>query len=218
MIETPLERQREVILDLLDKGMAILREDKTVDFSSTDFGKLHKTIDDSDDPGKVYKYRSAELPDVDVVLATISDPLDYSEDRMRVAPVPTIFELNFMSSRVRIDIEPSLIKRRLDLADYRINFDGTRIAGNDLGAGVPPAPLLHTYRYRANERPDSRFPVNVELGYGDADPADPTDTRILNRITIRRDYPYLTPEMRKQRREEQKTAPWHAVPERSADQ
>ncbi|MEI7296108.1 hypothetical protein WCQ02_28505 [Paraburkholderia tropica] len=204
MIETPLERQRGVILDLLDKGMAILREDKAVDFSDPIWGKLHSTNSDTRDPGKVYEYRPTELPGVDVVLATISDPLDYSEDRMGVATVPTIFELNFMSSRLRIDIEPSVIKKRLDLADYWVDSDGIRVPGNDLGAGPPPTPLLHRYRYRANEKPDSQFPVSVELGYSDADPTDPTGTRILDLITIRRAYPLLTPEMRKQRREEER--------------
>ncbi|WP_321893611.1 hypothetical protein [Paraburkholderia tropica] len=204
MANTIVQNRKAAIFDMLDKGMGIMREDKAVNLSDPIFGKLHLTNGDAGDPRKEYVYRTSELPGVDVILAVGDDPLNYSDDRMKVAIVPRVFELNFISSNVRIDMEPSLIKTQLDLSDYRIDFDGSRTYGNDLGAGLPQYPLLHRYRYRANESAYSRFPVDVELTYGDADPTDPNSRRILMSIHISRAYPYLTPEMRKQKREEER--------------
>lgn len=218
MVDRKKHDQIEVVLDMLDQGMAVLRGDKRINPSEPVFGEIHSATHIPSDPGIDYVYRPTGLPGVDVAFVTTSDPLDYSEDRANVTLVPSTFEMEFTSSRVRVDIDPAILKQRLDLADYWVDADGNRRSGNDLGAGLPQYPLLHTYRYRANDGIDGRFPVDVELTYGDADPADPTDTRVLLAVVMRRNYPYLTPEMRKQKREEQKTAPWHAVPERSADQ
>ncbi|MEI7297845.1 hypothetical protein WCQ02_37525 [Paraburkholderia tropica] len=204
MSNATAQHQIELLLDILGKSMEILRDDRRFDASEPEFGKLYSTDKESRETGGVYIYRNSDFEDATMKFYTTADPLNYSDDRQGVAVVPERFEFIFTSARRMLDIEPSLIKQRLDLSDYRIDFDGSLTYGNDLGAGLPQYPLLHTYRYRANERADSRFPVDVDLDYGDADPADPTDTRILMRITISRYYPYLTPEMRKQKREEER--------------
>ena len=147
-----------------------------------------------------YSFRNSALPDAKVDLSTWTDPLDYSDDRTRVRAVPAAFELWLYNALAGVNRR--VLEQRLDLATYRMNGD-VRREGNDLGPGLPPAELRHRYRYRANAGEHGRFPVDVELTFLDPPPNDPSGKVWLDRITIDRDYPYLTPAMRKKKREEQ---------------
>lgn len=202
MADKVVKNQREAILAMMEKAMSILRDHKPFNPVDSEFGVVQPVEKTTDSTDERYMFRNSILKGVDIVFITSADPLDYSDDRGKTPIVPGGFDLQFASSPVRIDILPSLIKERLDLADYWIAGDGKKYDGNDLGSGAPPSPLLHRYRYRAKEHLDSRFPVDVELLYGDADPTDSTDTRVILHVTLSRAYPYLTPEMRKQKREE----------------
>ncbi len=109
----------------------------------------------------------------------------------------------FYQSHSLPDISPSMLKKHLDLADYWIDSHGEKKQGNDMGSGLPPAVRLHNYRFRANAHSGSRFPVDVDAAYIEPsrDALTPAQPRIIDLI-IRRAYPYLTPEMRKQKRDD----------------
>lgn len=202
MLEGERNHRREVILEIIDKAMSILRDNRPFDAADPVFGVIRSKEKFPDLTDTQYIFKNSTIPGVIINFSTVTDPLDYSEDRTKVSMVPRTFDLRFISSSSLLDISPAVLKKRLDLADYWVAGDGTRYEGNDLGAGSPPTPRLHTYRYRANARPDSRFSVDVDLLYGDDGPTDPTDIRVILQVTLSRAYPYLTPEMRKQKREE----------------
>ncbi|WP_052392051.1 hypothetical protein [Paraburkholderia bannensis] len=195
------EVQRNAIIDVLQEAMLILRSNKAIELENSAFGKLSRIEDQYKQPGYIYHYTNSQIPEGTIILATADDPLDYSEDRARVATVPSKFELYFYVT-VR-GITPSMLKERLNLADFWISSNGKKNDYNDMGPGIPPMPLLHRYRYRANGDSSSQFPVDVELFYGDGPLDAPPGTQpSLGMVIINRAYPYLTPEMRKKKRDE----------------
>jgi hypothetical protein len=193
--------QRSAIMNVLQEAMLILRDKKPFNTENSAFGKLSLTEAQYKQPGHIYHYTNTQIPEGTVTLSTFDDPLDYSDDRSKVAIVPSNFELNFY---VTVHgITPLMLKEQLDLADYWIDGDGEKHQYNDMGPGTLPMPGLHRYRYRANARSDSQFPVDVELSYGEGSPNAPSGTLpSLGIVDIRRAYPYVTPQMRRQKREE----------------
>jgi hypothetical protein len=196
--------QRNAILHVLQEAMLILRDKRPFNTENHEFGKLSWIEDQYRQPGNIYHYTNTQIPEGTITLSTIDDPFDYSEDRSKVAIVPSNFEMYFYVA-VR-GITPTILKEQLDLADYWIDGDGEKHHYNDMGPGILPMPGLHSYRYRANARSDDQFPVDVELFYGDGPENAPSGTMpSLGIVDIRRAYPYLTPQMRKQKREEATT-------------
>ncbi|MDR6375853.1 MULTISPECIES: hypothetical protein [Paraburkholderia] len=194
--------QERALLRLLDKVMEVMRDDRPLEPDDPAFGELESAaFFKLAEAGKTYTFRNNAFPDATVDLTTWTDPLDYSDDRTRVQAVPAYFNLWFQHPPAGINRR--LLEQRLDLANYRVDADGRREEGNDLGHSVPPATLLHTYRYRANDGEHGRFPVDVEFFFLDALPNDLSSKVLLIKITIVRAYPYLTPAMRKKKREEQ---------------
>ncbi|MEC5407510.1 hypothetical protein VOM14_18345 [Paraburkholderia sp. MPAMCS5] len=194
--------QEQALLRLLGKVMEVMRDDRPLNPDDSAFGALESSR--SIKPGEAgmhYSFRNRAIPDATVDLSTWTDPLDYSDDRTRARAVPASFELWFYDAPT--GVSRRLLEQRLDLAGYWIDAAGVREEGNDLGSGLPPAELLHTYRYRANAGEHGRFPVDVELFFLDPAPNDSSRKTRLIKITIDRDYPYLTPAMRKKKREEQ---------------
>ncbi|MDP9647587.1 hypothetical protein [Paraburkholderia caledonica] len=194
--------QEQALLQLLGKVMEIMRDDKAVNPDDPDLGNL-KSAEHfvPREAGIAYSFRNRAFPDAKVELTTWTDPLDYSDDRTRVQAVPAYFELWFHNALA--GISRRLLEQRLDLASYWVDKKGVRKEGNDMGVGPPPDNLLHSYWYRANDGENGRFPVDVELFFLDPAPNNPSGKVRLDRITISRVYPYLTPAMRKKKREEQ---------------
>ncbi|HEX7935149.1 MAG TPA: hypothetical protein VF573_19010 [Paraburkholderia sp.] len=194
--------QEQALLRLLGKVMEVMRDDRPLDPDDPAFGTLESAeFFKPGEAGKTYSFRNNAFPDATVDLSTWTNPLDYSDDRTRVSAVPAYFHLRFQHPPSRVNRR--LLEQRLDLADYWIGADGTREDGNDIGHSLPPFTREHRYRYRANVGEHGRFPVNVEFFFVDPAPDDPTGKIWLTQITIDRDYPYLTPAMRKKKREEQ---------------
>ncbi|WP_434664681.1 hypothetical protein P5W99_29470 [Paraburkholderia sp. A3BS-1L] len=191
-----MDKQHEAILAMLDEAMTILRDGKSFNPESGIFGVIKSTDEGPENTGRVYRYENDTMPPSKLVMTTEADPLNYFEDRSKVAVVPSQLLLRFYKP-VR-GFTWTEIQRRLDLADYWVDTGGNRQEGNCFPAS-PPNDWITICRYRANEHIDSRFPVNVELGF-----FGPTKEGMydLDRVKIRRAYPYLTPEMRKQKREE----------------
>ncbi|HKT97062.1 MAG TPA: hypothetical protein VJS30_11065 [Paraburkholderia sp.] len=199
MDRTVTDVQRNAIFRMLDEVMAIMRDDKPFNPDSDIFGRIRLTEREPDYPGAGYSFKNISIPPATIELKTASNPLDYSEDRMKVPVVPTHFQLDFDPSIY--GITQDMLKQRLDLADYWIDRDGTKRDGNRM---PPPGPglLLRPYRYRANAHGDSRFPVDVEIVYGLPTGDEPKDKLVLMFLTIERAYPLVLPEDRKRMREE----------------
>ena len=194
--------QERALLRLLDKVMEVMRDDRPFNPDDPAFGTLASSeFHMPEGGGKQYVFTNRAFPEVRMSLSTRPDPLDYSDDRLEVRVVPVSFELWFHDALA--GVSRRVLEQRLDLAAYWIDSDGIRNKKNDMGPGPPPANLLHSYRYRANAGEIGRFPVDVELFFLDPAPNDPSGKVRLDAITISRDYPYLTPAMRKKKREEQ---------------
>jgi hypothetical protein len=197
--------QRNAIMSVLLEAMRILGGNTPLKNDDSKLGRI-RWIKKSpfSEYGDIYSFDNDSIPEAEIKIRTIDDPLNYSDDRAKVRIVPASFELYFYVA-VR-GIPPSMLKEQLDLADYWIDGDGEKHHYNDMGPGNLPMPGLHSYRYRANARSDDQFPVDVELFYGDGLGNAPSGTLpSLGIVDIRRAYPYLTPQMRKQKREEATT-------------
>lgn len=198
MHEQNTDEKHEAILSLLDEVMAIFRDDRLFNPQNPDFGQIRATEKLKRTVGVVYKYKNGVIRPLNLVLTEEADPLNYSEDRSMVPVVPSNFFLDFA-----VPVQGftwTEIQKRLDLADYWIDTNGGKQEGNCFPAS-PPNEWITICRYRANARAHSRFPVNVTLGFFGPRKDGAYD---LDRVTISRAYPYLTPEMRKQKREEEK--------------
>jgi hypothetical protein len=178
--------------------MAILRDDQPFDPAHTIFGLNVAAAPLSGSIGTEYSFENSAFPLSYITLFVMADPLDQTADRTKAKRVPTAFTIRFsplMDGIARSTLEDLF---PLDIG-YWIDSDGNRQAGNDMGA-VPPHILLHSYRYRASNQPTSRFPVDVDLAFGDPDPHDLTEnarkTPVLMDVLLTRDYSALKPERR----------------------
>ncbi|MDR3097006.1 MAG: hypothetical protein LBV73_08020 [Paraburkholderia sp.] len=199
MDRTVTDVQRNAIFRMLDEVMAILRDDKPFNPNSEIFGRIRLTETEPGYPGVDYSFKNISIPPATIEFQTASNPLDYSEDRMKVPVVPKHFQLDFDPSIY--GITQDMLKQRLDLADCWVDRDGTKHDGN---RRPPPGPglLLQPYRYRANAHANSRFPVDVEIVYGIPTGDEPKDKLVLMFINIERVYPLALPEDREKMREE----------------
>jgi hypothetical protein len=191
--------QRNAIMSVLHEAMRVLGGNTPLKQDDPRLGRIRWVKKSPfSEYGDIYSFDNDSMPEAEIKIRTIDDPQDDSDDRAKVRIVPASFELYFYVD-VR-GVTPSMLKEQLDLADYWIDGDGEQHQYNDMGPGIPPMLGLHRYRYRANARSDSEFPVDVELSYGDG----PENTRSgtlpsLGIVDIRRAYPYVTPQMREKK-------------------
>jgi len=192
------DAQRDMALRIATTAMAILRDDQPFDPAHTIFGQNFAAYPLRGSEGMEYLFENSVLPDTQITLFAIADPLDYTTDRAKVKQVPTTVTIRFnplMDGITRSTLEDLL---PLDIG-YWIDGDGNRRPGNDMGA-VPPHIRLHSYRYRASNQPTSKFPVDVDLAFGDPDPQDTREnarkTPVLMDVLLTRDYSVLKPKRR----------------------
>jgi hypothetical protein len=179
--------------------MAILRDDHPFDPAHTIFGLNFAAVPLSGSVGTEYSFENSVFPGTQITLFVAADPLDRSTDRTKAKRVPTAFTIRFsplMDGIARSTLEDLF---PLDIG-YWIDGDGNRQPGNDMGT-VPPHIRLHSYRYRASNQPSSRFPVDVDLAFGDPDPQDVTaharKVPVLMDVLLTRDYSALKPKRHK---------------------
>jgi hypothetical protein len=196
MHEPARDKRHEAILALLDEVMVIMRNGKPFNPENPIFGQIQNTVQLKRTVGMGYEYKNDTIKAMTLAMTIEADPLNYEDDRKSVPVVPSNFFLDFAVA-VR-GFTWTEIQKRLDLADYWIDSGGKKEEGNCFPAS-PPNEWITICRYRANVRADSRFPVDVELGFFGPRKEGTYD---LDRVTIRRSYPYLTPDIRKQKREE----------------
>jgi hypothetical protein len=200
MRETVTDAQREMALSILTTAMAILRDDHPFDPAHTVFGDNFAAVRRKGSTSTKYSFENPAFPDTQITLLVKSNPLDHTADRTKAKRVPTAFTIRFsplMDGVTRSTLEDLF---PLDIG-YWIDGDGIRQPGNDMGA-VPPHILLHSYRYRASDQPTSRFPVDVDLAFGDPDPQDVKENArkmpVLMDVLLTRDYSTLKPGHREQ--------------------
>jgi hypothetical protein len=195
MRPTVTDAQREMALSVLTTAMAILRDNQPFDPAHTIFGLNFATVRRKGSTSTRYSFENPAFPGTQITLLVKADPLDKTADRTKAKRVPTAFTIRFsplMDGITRSTLEDLF---PLDIG-YWVDGDGNRQPGNDIGA-VPPHILLHSYRYRASNQPTSRFPVDVDLAFGDPDPHDLTEnarkTPVLMDVILTRDYSALKP-------------------------
>jgi hypothetical protein len=193
------DAQRDMAFRILTTAMAILRDDQPFDPAHTIFGKILAARPERGVVGVTeYSFVNPVLPDTQIIVVAIPDPLDPSADRTKVKQVVTDFTIRF--SPLLTDISRSTLEELFPLdIGYWIDGDGIRRPGNDMGV-LPPQVRLHGYRYRASNLPTSRFPVDVDLAFGDPDPKNPAPdepkTPVLMDVLLNRDYSALRPRHR----------------------
>lgn len=193
--------QKDILFKVLDEVMRIMRDDKPFLQDESVFGVLRNVESSSNDSGRQYRFNLNSIPSASTIFVTVSDPRNYSDDRAHIPAVPQSFQIMFR--HLVYGFDRADLERKLSLEPYWIDSDGVKHEGNSLQP-FPPSIQLHVYRYRAKQLAGSRFPVDVELGFFDPRSEDINKEPILNAITIERAYPYVTPEMRKKKREEEK--------------
>jgi len=193
--QTVTDTQRAMALTILTTAIAILRDDQPFDPANTVFGRNLFTEPALGSAGNEYSFENPVLPATQITLLTEIDPTNSSANHQKAKAVPMVFTILFsplMTGIARSTLEDLL---PLDIG-YWIDGDGNRRSGNDMGT-APPQVLLHHYRYRASIQPTSRFPVDVELVFGDPDPQDVAEnaprTPVLMDVILTRDYFKLTP-------------------------
>lgn len=194
------DEQKKLFFRMLDKVMFFLRDDQPFVFDKSGLGVVGGIESWKDDSGKRYSYNSDSLPDANILFSTTSDPMNYDDDRLAVPAVPDSFYFQFFSSKYGLDRQT--LEKNLALESYWVDEKGEKHEGNSLPS-FPPALRLHVFRYRAKELATSRFSVDVELFYFEPKDGEEKWEQRLDAVRIERAYPYLTPEMRKQKREEQ---------------
>jgi hypothetical protein len=184
------DAQREMALSVLTTAMAILRDDQPFDPAHTIFGHNFAAIPFRGSVGTEYLFENPAFPGSHITLFVEADPLDQTVDRTKAKRVPTVFTILF--SPLMDGITRSMLEELLPLdIGYWVDRQGNRRPGNDMGT-VPPHIRLHSYRYHASSQPTSRFPVNVQLAFGDPDPEDLSEnarkTPVLMDVILTRDY------------------------------
>ncbi|WP_244196243.1 hypothetical protein [Paraburkholderia susongensis] len=196
--QTVTDEQRDMALRILATAMAIMRDDQPFDPAHTIFGRNFAVNLRRGSMSTEYSFENPAFPRAYITLSVVADPTDYTADRRKVKRVPTEFTVWF--SPLMKGITRSMLEDLFPLdIGYWVDGNGNRRPGNDMGA-IPPQVLLHHYRYRASNQPASRFPVDVQLAFGDPDPqatdGDAPKTPVLLGVLLTRDYSELIPKQR----------------------
>ncbi|MEM5429907.1 hypothetical protein [Cupriavidus oxalaticus] len=205
MAERYTDQQRQVVREILQAAMRLLRDDVPLEKVKAVFGK---NWDISPLPGnpfaKEYNFSHLMLPRVSMVLYTGDDPDDFREDRTKAAVVPTFFSIHFTPLLDELAIEE--LERLLQLKVGSYQFSESHVVPYNRFLPDPLTPFAEPYRYQALEVPGSKFPVDVELDYIRPGARPPEQggltSTVLAEIRIKRDYPVLTQEERKARSRE----------------
>ncbi|MGF6410019.1 hypothetical protein OKW37_001689 [Paraburkholderia sp. MM5482-R2] len=188
------DAQRDMAFRILITAMAILRDDQPFNPVHTIFGSILAARRDRGVVGVTeYSFVNPVLPDTQIIVVVVPDPLDPSADRTKIKQVARRFTIRF--NPLLTDINRSTLEDLLQVdIGYWIDGNGERRPGNDMGT-VPPQIRLHHYRYRASNLSTSRFPVDVEFAFGDPGPKNPAPdepkTPVLMDVRLSRDYSAL---------------------------
>ncbi|WP_322093436.1 hypothetical protein [Paraburkholderia bannensis] len=195
--------EKETFLLILSEGMRVLRDNKLGFDSDSSIGTLTERKNWCGSPTcEEYTFHNDAVPNSSFTIKTEDDPLDYSEDRVKAQMVPTEFSARFQVDTNGVSIEE--IKKRLDLEDFWIDKKGNKYTSPSGGLPLTPAGTARAYKFRAKATLASRYPVDVQvIYYGDPSNLSDGASPFIGSVILTRDYPYLTPEMRRRKREEQ---------------
>ncbi|WP_321842739.1 hypothetical protein [Paraburkholderia bannensis] len=193
------------VLNAIDAAMKILRDDAPGFEGNVAFGTLIDRRNSCESMMcEKFIFSNKNIPNSDIEIEEIDDPLDLADDRLNVPTVPYSFDLFFRKSVEGISIDE--IKQTIQVEDFWVETTGKKNILPADGIQLTPTGTVISYRYRAKETQLSRFPVDVVVTYLRWSRTDsPGFVRRLESIHLSRDYPYLTPERRKKNREAQQS-------------
>ncbi|NIE66431.1 hypothetical protein F3J17_21395 [Burkholderia sp. Ax-1719] len=202
-MDRQLTRQEKATLfDVLEVAMRVLRDGKSSFEENSRFGKqIRRNNWYGSQTREDLVFKNDNIPRAEILVTTQDDPLDYTDDRNAVPIIPSEFEAHFASPVTGVSIDE--IKNALNVEDFWADESGHKYVYPPGGLQISPRGTVFSYRYSAKQTSEMRFEVTASITYLAPDKTDASDgVRWLNNITLTRDYPYLTPEMRKQKREE----------------
>ncbi|MCP3024736.1 hypothetical protein [Cupriavidus basilensis] len=205
MAERYTDQQRQIVREILQAAMRLLRDDVPLEKVKAFFGESWKISPLSGNAfAKEYRFEHPALRNTDMRLYVESDPEDFREDRSKVAQVPTYFEIHFTPLLDKLAVEELEGLLQLKVGSYR--FSDSHVVPYNRFLPDPLTPFAEPYRFQALEVPGSKFPVDVELDYIRPGAQPPEQggltSTVLAEIRIKRDYPVLTQEERKTRARE----------------
>ncbi|WP_458766282.1 hypothetical protein [Cupriavidus basilensis] len=205
MAERYTNQQRQIVREILQAAMRLLRDDVPLEKVKAFFGESWKISPLSGNAfAKEYRFEHPALRNTDMRLYVESDPEDFREDRSKVAQVPTYFEIHFTPLLDKLAVEELEGLLQLKVGSYR--FSDSHVVPYNRFLPDPLTPFAEPYRFQALEVPGSKFPVDVELDYIRPGAQPPEQggltSTVLAEIRIKRDYPVLTQEERKTRARE----------------
>jgi len=205
MAERYTDQQRQIVREILQAALRLLRDDVPLEKVKAVFGKSWKKgLFADSDVAMEYRFTHPMLPGVSMRLYVEDDPNDFREDRAKVVLVPTFFSIHFTPTLDKLAIEE--LERLLQLKVGSYQFSESHVVPYNRFLPDPLTPFAEPYRYQALEVPGSKFPVDVELDYIRPGAQPPEQggltSTVLAEIRIKRDYPVLTQEERKARARE----------------
>ncbi|MFJ4292944.1 hypothetical protein ACIP1U_24685 [Cupriavidus sp. NPDC089707] len=205
MAERYTDQQRQIVREILQAAMRLLRDDVPLEKVKGGFGKNWDISPLPGNPfGKEYNFSHPMIPRVSMVLYTGADPDDFREDRAKAAKVPTFFSIHFTPLLDKLAVEELERLLQLKVGSYR--FSESHVVPYNRFLPDPLTPFAEPYRYQALEVPGSKFSVDVELDYIRPGAQPPEQggltSTVLAEVRINRDYPVLTLEERKARARE----------------
>ncbi|NIE66300.1 hypothetical protein [Burkholderia sp. Ax-1719] len=202
MVRNLTQSEKTLLLGMLAEAMKTLREDPGEFKGDRVFGDLiYRRNRCQHEICEIFTFENQSIPESNIWMETRDDPLDLSEDRLKVAAVPYEFVARFVSPVTGVSIDE--IKQTLQVEDYWIGGGGEKNVFPKNGIQLSPTGTVISFRYRAKETSRSRFPVDVVVTYlGPSRDESPGTEPWIDSIYLTRAYPYLTPEMRKKKREE----------------
>ncbi|WP_309405607.1 hypothetical protein, partial [Cupriavidus basilensis] len=205
MAERYTDQQRQIVREILQAAMRLLRDDVPLEKVKAFFGESWKISPLSGNAfAKEYRFEHPALRNTDMRLYVESDPEDFREDRSKVAQVPTYFEIHFTPLLDKLAVEE--LEGLLQLKGGSYQFGDGEVIPYNLFPADPLTPFAEPYRFQALEVPGSKFPVKVQLDYIRPGAQPPEQggltSTVLAEVRSKRDYPVLTQEERKTRARE----------------
>jgi hypothetical protein len=196
------KQEKTTLLNMLEVAMLILRDGKSNFEENSRIGRLvRKNHWYGSKTREEWTLKNDNIPRVEILVTTQDDPLDYTDDRRTVPIVPSELDVRFASPVTGVSIDE--IKAALDVEDFWMDEGRNKHVYPPGGLQISPFGTVFSYRYSAKRTPEMRFEVTASITYIAPDKTKASDgARWLDNITLTRDYPYITPEMRKQKREE----------------
>lgn len=195
-------QEKAAFFTMLNEAMLVLRDNEKGFKENSRIGLIiqRKHLYESPTSEELF-FKNNQINESEILIKTKDDPSDYTDDRTIVPIVPIEFEARFISPVSGVSIDE--IKEVLNVEEYWIDDTGDKYTNPPGGLQISPRGTVFSYRYTGKQTPESKFSVTVFVTCLAPAQAEVRESvRWIDNVTIARDYPHLTPEMRKRKREE----------------